>query len=118
MNESNSVKAIDRTNLTEQRKFRLDEISKVENYFYQEIKQRKSCSKKLSKYVAVFEYIDKFLIVSSAATGGVSLCLFTSVVRAPVTGIVKKLLSTTRNKKKSMIKFSCWLKLNSIAMKL
>ena len=100
MNESNSVKAIDRTNLTEQRKFRLDEISKVENYFYQEIKQRKSCSKKLSKYVAVFEYIDKFLIVSSAATGGVSLCLFTSVVGAPVTGIVKKLLSTTRNKKK------------------
>ena len=105
MNESNSIKAIDRTNLTEQRKFRLDKISKVENYFYQEIKQRKSCSKKLSKYVAVCEYKDKILIVSSAGTGGVSLCLFTSVVGAPVTEIVKKLLSTTRNKKKAWWNF-------------
>ena len=55
MNESISIEAIDRTNLTEQTKFRLDEISKVENYFCQEINQRKSCSKKLSKYVAAFD---------------------------------------------------------------
>ena len=46
MNESNSIEAID--NLTNQTKFRLDEISKIENYFYQEINQRKSCSKKLN----------------------------------------------------------------------
>ena len=46
MNESNSVEATDRTNLTEQTKFWLDEISKIENYFRQEINQRKSCSKK------------------------------------------------------------------------
>ena len=45
MNESNSIEAIDRTNLTEQTKFRLDEISKIENYFHEEINQRKSCSK-------------------------------------------------------------------------
>ena len=49
MNKSNSIEAIDRTNLTEQTQFRLDEISKIENYFYQDINQRKSCSKKLSK---------------------------------------------------------------------
>ena len=114
MNESNSIEAIDRTNLTEKTKFWLDKISKIENYFYQEINQRKSCNKKLSKYVAVFDYIDKILIVLSATTGGVSICSFTSVVGAPVgiaspsftlissltTGIVKTLLSTTRNKKK------------------
>ena len=100
--------------MIEQTKFQLGEISKIENYFYQEIKQRKLCSKKLSKYVAAFDYIDKILIVLSAATGGVSICLFTSVVGAPVgtgsasftlifslrTGIVKKLLSITRKKKK------------------
>ena len=84
MNESNSVETIDRTNLTEQTKFRLDEISKIENYFHEEINQRKSCSKKLSKYVAVFDYIDKILIVLSATTGRVSICFFTSVIRAPV----------------------------------
>ena len=54
MNKSNSIEAISRTNLTEQTKFRLDETSKIENYFYKEINQRKSCSKKLSKLVAAF----------------------------------------------------------------
>ena len=52
MNKSNSIEPIDKTNLSEQTKFRLDEISKIENYFIEEINQRKSYSKKLSKYVA------------------------------------------------------------------
>ena len=45
MNESNSIEAIDKTNLTNQTKVRLDEISKTENSFIEEINQRKSCSK-------------------------------------------------------------------------
>ena len=53
MNESNSIEAIDKTNLTNQTKFQLDEISKIENYFIEEINQRKSCSRKLRKYVAL-----------------------------------------------------------------
>ena len=40
---------IDKTNLTNQAKFSLGEISKTENCFIEEINQRKSCSKKLSK---------------------------------------------------------------------
>ena len=113
MNEGSSLEAIDRTNLTEQTKFRLDEISKIENYFHEEINRRKSCSKKSSQYVAVFDYIDKVLIVLSATSGGVSIILLTSIVGAPVgvasasltlffsltTGIVKKLLNITRSKK-------------------
>ena len=39
MNESSYIEAIDRTNLTEQTKLWLDEISKIENYFHQEINQ-------------------------------------------------------------------------------
>ena len=65
-------------------KFRLSEIVGTENYFHQEINQRKSCSKKLSKYVAAFDYIDKVLIVLSATSGGVSIISFTSIVGAPV----------------------------------
>ena len=84
MNKSNSIGAIDKTDLSEQTKFRLDEISKIENYFIEEINQRKSCSKKLSKYIAAFDYIDKIFIVLSATTGGVSICSFTSIVGAPV----------------------------------
>ena len=132
MNKCNSIEAIDKTSLSEQTKFRLDKISKIENYFIEEINQRKSCSKKLSKYVAAFDYIDKILIVLSATTGGVSICSFTSIVGAPVgiasasctlifslaTGITKKLLNITRKERKSMTKFLCWLKVNSIALNL
>ena len=114
MNKSNAIEAIDKTDLSGQTKFRLDEISETENYFIEEINQRKSCSKKLSKYVAVFDYIDQALIVLSATSGGVSIISFTSIIGAPVgiasasltlifsltTGIVKKLLNITREKKK------------------
>ena len=130
MNESNSIEAIDKTILSEQTKFRLSEIIGIENYFHQEINQRKSCSKKLSKYVIAFDYIDKILIVLSATSSGVSIISFTSIIGAPVgiasasftlifsltTGIIKKLLSITRNKKKkhNKILMLAKSKLNSI----
>ena len=125
MNENKSIETIDKT------KFWLSEKIGIENYLYHEINQRKPCNKKLNKYVTVFDYIDKILIVLSATTSGVSIISFTSIVGAPVgiasasftlifsltTGIVKKLLNITRKKKrKSMIKFLCWLKLNSIVL--
>ena len=66
MNECNSA----RINKT---KFRLSEITGIQNYFYQEINQRKLYIKKLRKYVTAFDYIDKISIVLSAATGGVSI---------------------------------------------
>ena len=130
MNESNSIEAINKTNLTNQNKIRLDKISKIENYLIEEINQRKSCSKKLSKYVAVFDYIDQTLIFLSATTGEVSICSFAIVVGAPVeiasasftlffsltTGIVKKLVNITKNKKKKHDKILMLAKsrLNSI----
>ena len=118
MNESNSVATIDRTSLTDQIKFRLNEISKIENHFIQEIKERKLNNKILNKYVALFDYIDKILLVISATSGGVSIISFTIVIRAPVAiasesftlifsltiRIIKKLLSITRNKKKKHVK--------------
>ena len=113
MNKSNSIEGIDKTNLTNQAKFRLDEISKIENYFVEDINQRTSCSKKLIKYVAAFDYRDKVLIVLSATSGGVSICSFTSIAGAPVgiaspsftlifsltTEIAKKLLNIARKEK-------------------
>ena len=102
---------IDKIKLSDQTKFRLYEIKKIENYFINEINERKSCSKKLSKYVTTFDYIQKIL---SATTGGVSIISFTSIIGVPAgitsasftlifsltTGIIKKLLSTTKKKKK------------------
>ena len=105
---------IDKTKLSDQTKFRLYEIKKIENYFINEINERKSCSKKLSKYVTIFDYIDKILIILSATTGGISIISFTTAIGAPVgiasasftlifsliTGIIKKLLNILRKKKK------------------
>ena len=75
---------INKINLSEQIKFRLDEISKIENYFIEEINQRKSFSQKLNKYITAFDYIDKILVILSAASGGVSIISFTSAIGAPV----------------------------------
>ena len=71
--KNNSLKTIDKRILSEQTKFRLSEIIGIENYFYQEINQRKSCSKKLNKYVTTFDYIDKILIILSATSSRVSI---------------------------------------------
>ena len=112
MNKYNSIRVIDKADLCEQTKFRLDEISKIEDYFIEEINQKKSCSKKLSKYVKIFEDKDKILIVLNTATGGISIISFKTVVGTPTgiagasftiifslrTGIIKKLLNITRMK--------------------
>ena len=111
--ECNSIETIDKTKLTEQTKLRLSEIIRIENYFYQGINQRKSCLKKLNKYVTTFDYIDKILILLSGTSSGVSIISFTSIVRAPIgiasasltlffaltTGIVKKLLNNNKKQK-------------------
>ena len=79
-----------------------------------EIQQRKTMSKKISKYIAAFDYIDKTLIILSATSGGISIISFTSAIGIPAgiasarrtlifslsTGIIKKLLKVTRKKKK------------------
>ena len=121
---------INKSGLSEQTKFRLNEITEIENYFYQEINQQKTYSKKLSRYVTIFDYIDKILIILSATTGGISIISFTTTIGAPVgiaiasfilifsltTGIIKKLLNITRSKKKKHNKILMLAKseLNSI----
>ena len=45
---------IDKTNLADQTKIRLNEIKMIKDYFNSEINQRKLSSKKLGKYVTTF----------------------------------------------------------------
>ena len=70
--------------LSDQTKFRLDEIKKIETYFHEETNQRRLCNKKANKYITSFNYVDKILIVLKAATGGIYFISHTSVVGAPV----------------------------------
>ena len=67
----------------------------------------------MNKYLTIFDYIGKILIILSATTGGITIISFTSTIGVPVgivsasftlifsvtTGIIKKLLSTTIKKK-------------------
>ena len=83
-------------------------------YFIAEIKERELTSKKLSKCIAFCDYSDKLIVVLSAISGSISIALFANVIGTTVeiasaslslafslsTGVVKKLLKTTRNKKK------------------
>ena len=57
-------------------------LKKIENYFINEISETKSCHKKLNKYVTIFNYIDKILIVLSATSGRVSNISFLIVIGA------------------------------------
>ena len=108
--KKNSLETIDKVLLSEQTKFQLSEIIGIENFFYQEINQRKSCCKKVNKYVTTFDYIDKILIVLIKATEGVSIISFTSIIAAPIGKFYfnlfsnnwnnKKLLNITKKKKK------------------
>ena len=79
---------IDQTKLTDQTKFRLYEIKSIEIDFINEITQQKAYSKKLSRYVTIFDYIDKILIVLSASASGVSIISFTSTTTGKSVGIV------------------------------
>ena len=60
---NNYIEAISKLNLSKQTKIHLGEITGIENYFYQEINERKSYIKKLNKYITIFEDIDKILII-------------------------------------------------------
>ena len=94
-------------------KFRLDEINKVKDYFNNEIKERKQTINKISKFIKASDYADKVFIVLSASFGSLSIASRATVVGIPgtagasltlvftaCTGVVKKLLSVTRKKKK------------------
>ena len=118
--ELNSIESIDTPNLNNQQ-FRLNKISEIEEYFIAEIKERELISKKPSKYISFFDYFDKSLTVLSATSGGVSTASFATALGAPLeitsaslslafslcTGLEKKSLKATRNKKRSIIKLLC-----------
>ena len=115
MGECNSIETPNiHLNLNDQQQFRLNKTNEVQDCFISEIKERELMNKRLSKYIASFDYFDKSFIVLSATIGSIFIALFATVIGRPVgtasanlslafsisTGVVKKLLKTTRNKKK------------------
>ena len=104
----------------QQQQFWLNKVNEIKNYFVAEIKEREFVNKRLSKYIASFDYIDKQLIVLSVTASSISIASFATVIGAPVgiaspsfslafsisTGIVKKLLKQ-EIRRKSTTKLLC-----------
>ena len=100
MNETTNVYS----SLSDQAKFRLNEINKIKDHFNSKVK------KKWVKRIAAFDYFGL-----SETTGVVSKYFFTNVIGVPVerasasfsllfsftTGIINKLLKITRNEKRN-----------------
>ena len=100
--------------LNEITKFRLDEITKIKEYFNNEIKELKDIIHKINKYIVAFDYADKVFITLSALFGTLRIASHASVVGIPVgiagasltliftvtTGVVKKLMSVVKKKEK------------------
>ena len=131
-NSADTIKCNEASNLDNQQ-FRRNKINEPKDYFIAETKERELMSKRLNKYIASFEYFDKSLIVLSATSDSISIPSFATFIGTPVgiasaslslafllsTRLVKKLLKTTRNKKKhNKIVMLARSKVNSIESKI
>ena len=67
--------------LSDQTGFRLNTINKIKDYFIVEIRKKEAISKRLSKYIAAFDYFDKSVIVLSTTSTGVSIA---NIIGAPI----------------------------------
>ena len=98
------------TSLNNEQHFRLNKINEIKDYFVAEIKERELMSKRLSKYIAFFDYFDKSLIVLSVTTGSIFIAPFATVIGPPIgmasasfslsfsifTGIVKETVKSNK----------------------
>ena len=89
--ECNEVSNLSATLLNNQQ-LRLNKINEIKYNFIAEIQERELMSKRLSKYIASFDYFDKSLIVLSATSGSISMASFATVIRKPA-GIASASLS-------------------------
>ena len=104
--------------LTDVNKYRLDEINKIQEYFDNEIKERKDMIKKLNKY------LDEIFITLSASFSTLSIASYATVFGLPVgivgssltliftigTGINLSLLRVTKKRKKKHNKITALAK--------
>ena len=89
MADSVACNSHETSNLDNQQ-FGLNKIDEIENHFISEIKERELMSKRLSKYIASFDYFDKSLIVLSVTSGSISIASFATVI-----GITKGIASAS-----------------------
>ena len=112
-------------NLNDQQQFRLNRINEIKDQLVAENCERELMSKRLSKYIASFEYSYKSLIVLSATSGSISIASFASACVEITSvgfnftflitaGIVKIKITRNKRKKHNKVVMLAGSKLNSI----
>ena len=84
-------------------KFRLKNINETRNYFFIETEENELMSRKHKKICETLNYIEHFLILTSAITGCISVSAFASLLGTP-TGLTSSAIASVIKKYKSIIK--------------
>ena len=112
--------------LTDVNNYKLNKIDKINDYFNNEINEKKDIIKKLNKCLVSFDYLHKLFITLSGSFSTLSIASYASVLGLPVgipgssltliftigTGISKSLLKVTKKRKKKHNKIIALAKVN------
>ena len=77
--------------LENQSNYRLNEISKIKDYFNEEIQYKQLLTNKLSKYVTIFDYSNKILTVVLTVFSGKNI--FSNVKNKQLLGLITSVFS-------------------------
>ena len=65
--------SLETINLEDQSNYRLREISKIKDYFNEEVQYQQFLTSKLSKYLTILDYVNKILIVVLTVFSGTNI---------------------------------------------
>ena len=80
-----------KTFLEDQSNYRLNEISRIKEYFNEKIQYQQSLTNKLSKYLTVFDYSNKILSLVLTVFSGTNI--FSNVNNKQVLGLITSVFS-------------------------
>ena len=80
-----------KTFLEDQSNYRLNEISRIKDYFNEKIQYQQSLTNKLSKYLTVFDYSNKILSLVLKVFSGTNI--FSNVNNKQVLGLITSVFS-------------------------
>ena len=83
--------SLETMNLEDQSHYRLNEISKIKDYFNEELQYQQLLTNKLSKYLTVFDYSDKILTVILTVFSGT--IIFSNVKNKQLLGLITSVFS-------------------------
>ena len=82
---------IETIKLEDQSSYRLNEISKIKDYFNEEIQYHQFLTNKLSKYLTIFDYSNKILTVVLIIFSGTNI--FSNVKNKQLLGLITSVFS-------------------------